>query len=372
MKGLWFRVEKRTNTHKLLVYTMPAASVALALGIGAVLLVLSHANPIEGYSAFFLGAFGSVYGGSEILVCAIPLTLCGLAVMLPLQARLWNIGAEGQLYMGALGATIIGLYLPPTTPAWIFLGLSIITAFLMGAIWGLIPGLLKAKIGVNEVISTLMLNYVTLDLVDYLVHGPLRDPHVFGFPLTPMIAEAARFTRYFHSRLHSGIFIALAAVIIIYFLVRKTLLGYELRFVGANPKAAITGGIDQMKVIVIAMLIAGGLAGLAGMGEIDGVQFRLRLGLSPGYGYTAIPVALVGQANPIGILGAALLFGTIYVGGAAMQQAIGIPVAIVQVIQALIILFLIAGNFLVRYRIRTKRQPRAKSGGEFVSRGEHI
>ena len=368
MKGLSLRVEKRDKAPRLLVYIVPFASAALALGIGALLLISSHVDPVKGYAAFFSGAFGSVYGITEILVKTIPLTLCGLAIMVPLKARLWNIGAEGQLYMGAFAAAIVDLHLPPTAPACVFLGLSIAAALLMGAVWGLIPGLLKAKLGVNEIITTLMLNYVALNWIAYLVYGPLKDPNVFGFPLTPMIAEAARFTRYFHSRLHGGIFIALASVIIVYFLVKRTQLGYELRFVGSNPRAAVAGGINQTKVIVTAMLVAGGLAGLAGMGEVAGVQLRLRLGLSPGYGFTAIPVALVGKANPIGILGAAFLFGTIYVGGASMQQTVGIPVAIVEVIQAVIVLFLIAGNFLVRYRIR--RQPRAGLGEGLASQEE--
>jgi len=362
MRNIGWRIEKRESTPKTLEYVVAIVSVALAFGVGAILLISYKVDLVKGYGAFFSGAFGSMYGITEILVKAIPLTLCGLAVMLPLRARLWNIGAEGQLYMGAFAAAIVGLYLPPDYPRYAFMVLSFAAALLMGGMWGLIPGILKARLGVNEIISTLMLNYVALHFIGYLVYGPLKDPHVFGFPLTPKIPDVARFARFFHSRLHSGIFIALAAIVFVYLLVDRTRFGYELRFVGANPDAAVAGGISHTKVVILAMLIGGALAGLAGMGEVAGVQFRLREGLSAGYGYSAIPVALLGKGNPIGVLGAAILFGSIYVGGAAMQQAAGIPVAIVDVIQALIIVFLIAGNSALRYRIKRRASGIVGSG----------
>lgn len=324
----------------------PVIIVLLALGAGMIPLLVTGNNPVIAYIALFQGAFGSKYGITETLVKAIPLILCGLAVSLPFQARFWNIGAEGQLYLGAMIATWVALTFT-RSPAFILLPFVILSGFLAGALWGLIPAFLKVRFQVNEIILTLMMNYIAINGSNYLVYGPLKDPKGFNFPVTAIFPEAAWLPRLPGTRLHAGIILAVAMVIIIYFILAKTRLGYEIKVVGANPQAALYGGIYVEKIILIVIFLGGGMAGLAGVGEVSGLQHRLRVDVSPGYGYTAIPVALLGKGHPVGVVFAALLFSALFVGGSNMQQITKVPVALVSIIQALVVLFVVAGEALM-------------------------
>lgn len=344
-------LQRRLTPSTSIHYFVPLLSVVLALIFGAFALLTIKVNPLHAYQAFITGALGSFYSFTEVCAKTIPLILCGLAVALPMKANLWNIGAEGQLYIGATFGGIAALSLS-SLPGYLLLPTIIVVGFASGAIWGLIAGFLKIKFKLNEILTTLMLNYVGVLLYKYFIFGPLRDEAAGGaFPHSAPLPEAARLARFFGSRMHAGLILALVAVFLIYLVMKKMRLGYEITFVGANPVAAQAGGINTAKIILMVMLIGGGLAGVAGISEVSGVQIRMREGISPGYGFAAIPIAFLGRGHPFGVVIAAFFFGIIFVGGSHMQLVMQVPVAIAEVIQALIILFIICGDFLTRYRI---------------------
>jgi simple sugar transport system permease protein len=278
-----------------------------------------------------------------------PLLLTGLAVLVAFRCGIWNIGAEGQLYIGALGAALAGI-LSDSLPTLIHLPLVMAAGFVFGAAYGALPGLMRAYRGANEIITTIMLNYVAIFIVSYLVTGPMRDPGLLlPQPQSPNIADAARLSRIISgTRAHSGIFIALVAAFVIFLLLWKTVTGYRIRAVGENSDAARFGGINVPRNIVLAMAISGGLAGLAGMVEVAGVRGYLIDNLSPGYGYTAIAVALLGGLHPAGVTLAAFFFAALLAGADGLQRSVGVPTATVLIIQGLVLVFVI-GRRAVRW-----------------------
>jgi simple sugar transport system permease protein len=282
------------------------------------------------------------------MVKAIPLMLAGLGVSLAFKMKLWNIGAEGQIYMGAFAASGVALSLGQLSGVAL-LPLMLAAGFAAGAIWALIPGVLRAFWQINETITTLMLNYVAIIWVDYLVYGPWKDPASLGFPLTPRFAAGAYLPVLGSSRVHAGLLIALIIAVVFYLVLKYTRWGYELRVVGESPEAARYAGIDVVKNIMLVMLISGGIAGLAGMIEISGITHRLQHGISPGYGYTAIIVAWLGRLHPIGIVLVAVLFGALLVGGFGVQTS-GIPFSIVLMLQGAVLFFLLAGEIFMQRR----------------------
>ncbi|MBD3305212.1 ABC transporter permease [candidate division KSB3 bacterium] len=342
----------RASISKRLKIFLPFGTIGLAILIGAIPLLFLQINPLAAYKSILVGSCGDLYSLSETLVKAIPLLLCGLAVALPLTANRWNIGAEGQFLMGGFGASVVALYLPQL-PGVVLIACMILAGFLSGALWGFIPGLLKARFNVSEIIVTLMMNYIALNWISFLVYGPLRDRHGYSnFPLSPKFVRHAWFPRMQGTRLHIGIYLALAAAVVLYIVIKKMRVGYEIRMLGANPQAAEYGGIHTTKLIILVMAGAGGLAALAGVGEVAALHHQLRQDIATGYGYTAIPVALLGKGHPLGIIVSAFLFAALLVGGSNMQQDFGVPVALVSIIQALVVLFIVAGETLQNYRIR--------------------
>jgi simple sugar transport system permease protein len=326
-----------------------AASVVAALIVGAVLILIAGANPLTGYSALFMGAFGSVHSVAEVLVKATPLILAGLGVALAFKAGYWNIGAEGQLLMGALGAVWVGLNVSGW-PMPVALPVMVVVGFVAGAAWGLIPGILQARLGVSEIITTIMLNYVAFLLVNFFVTGPMKEAEGF-MPQTDVIAASAVLPRLLMpTRLHAGILIALVTAIVIYWLMNRSTFGFRIRVVGASPEAAKYAGISVSQTWIVVSAVAGGLAGLAGMVEVSGVHQRLLEHISGGYGYTAIMVALLGWLHPLGVVLASVLFAAMRVGADAMQRATGVPVSLVYVIQALIILFVLGRGAIRHFR----------------------
>lgn len=347
-----FQLEPREQTSQAFKILWPVLTIILALGVGAIPLLWMRISPLIAYQSLFVGAFGNMYGISETFVKAIPLMLCGFAVALPLRANLWNIGGEGQFLMGAFGASATALYLPQL-PGLVLIPLMILAGFLAGMFWGLIPGLLTARFKISEIIVTLMLNYIALNWVAYLVYGPLRDRKgSLNFPVTPKFVEQAWFPRLPQTRLHIGLLLALAVAVILYIVLKKMNIGYELRIIGANPAVAQYGGIDTARMTILVLAFAGGIAALAGVGDVAALHHQLRKDIAIGYGYTAIPVALLGKGHPLGIILSAILFAGMLVGGSNMQQDLGVPVALVSVIQALVVLFIVAGDTLQKYRIR--------------------
>ncbi|WP_019003716.1 ABC transporter permease [Cohnella laeviribosi] len=329
---------------------MTIVSVVLALLLCAVFIAANGKNPVEVYGKMLRGAFGSEFGITETLVKAIPLLLCGLGVSIAYRISVWNIGAEGQFVAGAIAATAVTIYFPGL-PFYASIPLMIVFAIAAGGIWGALTAIPKTYFQVNELITSLMLNYVALLALDYVVFDPWRDPKGFNFPGTPMFTEAQTLPVLGDTRLHFGLVIALAAVALYAFMIRYTRWGYELRLIGANPEAANHAGINLKRNILIVMIVSGALAGIAGMSEVSGVAHRLMYGISPGYGYTAIIVAWIAKLHPLGLVAASVLFGGLIVGGYSVQT-LGLPSSISTMLQGAILFFLIAGNMAAKFRLR--------------------
>jgi ABC-type uncharacterized transport system permease subunit len=342
-------------------------------------LELSGASLLRAYSALFQGSIGSpgemvhgmgvylrtgdsrsflqaLYPLSESLVSATPYILAGLAVALGFRCGLFNIGAEGQLFIGALASVWVG-YSLKGLPWFVHLPLALLAGTLGGAIWGAIPGYLKAKTGAHEVINTIMLNYVAFRLSDYLLTGPMQRS---GFnPVSPQIERSAWLPKFFPDplRFHAGFFLALVVAAAVYVFLWKTTWGFEIRTVGANPDAARYAGISVTRNFVLAMALSGGLAGLAGANEVLGVNHYMAQAFSSGYGFDSIALALLGKSHPIGVVLASLLWGLLRAGAFRMQSRARIPIDIIGVIQAMVIVF-VAAPAVVRwiYRIRVKEE----------------
>ena len=315
------------------------AIVALAFAIGGVLILAIGANPLTAYGALIVAAFGSANGIAETMVKACPLLLAGLGIAVAYRARFWNIGAEGQIYAGGTAAALAGIYLSGLPPL-VHLPLTLLAGIAGGAAVGFIPGVLKARLKVNEVIVTLMLNYILIQLSGFLVHGPLRD-QASGITISPRLLESAWLPIIVpRTRFHLGILLALATALLLHWLLHKTVLGFRIRAVGANARAARTAGIPVESTIVLTMIISGALAGLAGATEVAGVQRRLVEAFSPGYGYLAIAVALLGNLEPLGIILSSILFAALLNGADAMQRTAGVPVPVIYIIEGLVILFI--------------------------------
>ncbi|MBI3763003.1 MAG: ABC transporter permease [Chloroflexi bacterium] len=284
--------------------------------------------------------------------------LTGLAIVLAFRASVFNIGAEGQIYMGALLAVLAGVYLK--LPSGIHLVVALLAGMLGGFLWSAIPGYLKATRGFNEVVVTIFMNYIAVAFVSYLVHGPMRESG-WNFQ-SRAVAETARLPIILPGTgLHLGLALALAAAAVVYVLLFHTTLGYRLRMVGYNAEAARYAGIRVTRITVISLALSGSLAGLAGAVEITGVQYRLLEGFSPGWGFDAIAVALVGQLHPVGTLLAALFFGALRTGANSMQTAVGLPVVAVYVIQGLTVLFMVAGTAVQHFSVRRVAPARAET-----------
>lgn len=317
--------------------TLAVLSFSLALLAGV--LHLAGYDAARALGALWRGSFGSTHAfASATLVRATPLLLAGLGVAIAFRAGIWNIGAEGQLLAGAIAATGLGI-LFGGAPRLVLLPLVLVAGALAGTLWASIAELLRRRRGVLEVISTIMLNFVALHLVGALVHGPLQEP-LGIYPQSAPIADAARLARIVPgTRLHAGFAIALLVAPLLWWWLRATAAGFRLRAVGAGADAArMAGGIDAARVAGMAFLVGGGLAGLAGAIEVSGVTFALYESLSPGYGYTAIVVALLGRLDPLAIVLSAILFGALESGALAMQRDAGIPSVVVTAIEAVLVL----------------------------------
>ncbi|MFX0169668.1 MAG: ABC transporter permease [Candidatus Hodarchaeota archaeon] len=316
-------------------------SIFLALLVAALIMIATGSNPLLAYSALLEGALSAP---DLIFSWATPLILTGLSVALAFKAGLFNIGAEGQLYIGSMVATILGIYLFFPIIIHPFICLAIGT--LCGAFWGMIPGLLKAYRGTHEVVSTMMLSFVAILLTEFLVSGPLREPGT-PFPQTMTILPSAVLPNVFGSPvLHAGIFISIIAAIFIYFFLGRTVSGYEMRAVGQNPTAAEAAGINSKKLIVLSLVMSGALSGLAGAAEILGQYRRFIIGWSGGIGFDGITVAVLGLNNPFGVIFAAVFFGFLRAGAVAMQTLAGVPVEMVNIIQGLVVLFVAAPKII--------------------------
>jgi simple sugar transport system permease protein len=331
---------------------IPLLSIATSLIIGAVIIYASGANVLRAYGGLWQGAFGRPRAIAETFVIATPYILTGLAVAFGFKCGLFNIGVEGQLYAGAISAAFIG-YAVRGLPHVIHLPLAMLVGVAGGAIWGAIPGYLKAKTGGHEVINTIMMNHIMLRLTDYLVKNPMLDREA-SIPRTPFIQETAKLPTLFPAfRLHWGFILALAAVFLIYFILQKTTVGFEIRTVGHNQKAARYAGMNVTKNFILAMAVSGGLAGLAGANEVLGLNHNLPAAFISGYGFDAIAIALLAKSNPFGIIPSAILWAALRNGAGLMQIRAGISIDLINIVQACVIMF-IAAPRIVRWLYRIK------------------
>lgn len=338
---------------------VPLLAVLTAFVVGGIVIAIAGGNPFSAYLGLLEGAFGSTKALSETAVWASPYIFAGLAVALAFKGGLFNIGAEGQLALGAVASAWVGYALPGLLgiklPAIIHLPLTVLAGVIAGGIWGAIPGWLKARTGGHEVINTIMMNYIALNMVSYLLNGPMKDPNPLNvIARTPEIAESARFAPIFSGyRMHWGFILAIVIAILVWFLLWKTTLGFEIRTAGANPDAGKYAGVNVGRTIVLSMTLSGMLAGMAGAIEVTALNYRHELGFSIGYGFDAIAIALLAKSHPLGVILSAILFGAMRNGGTRMQFLTQIPVDVISVIQALILLF-VAADAIVRFIFRIK------------------
>ncbi len=342
------RVAKPSLAAQVLV---PIVSILAALVVGGVIILMVGENPVTVYRTMFEGAFGSSYKRSETLVKMIPLLLTGLGVSVAFRMQLWNIGAEGQFYFGAIFATGVALFALPDAGSWVVIPAMMVAGLVGGALWGAIPGVLRGYLGVNETITSLMLNYVAILFSSWLVHGPWKNPAGFGFPGTETFAAATYLPTWGTTRVHLGLAFGLVAAVILYLVLQRTRWGYEISIAGNSERVAKYAGMATARNIVVVMIVSGALAGLAGMAEVGGIGHSLQRDLSPGYGYTAIIVAWLGRLNPFGIILVAYLLAALMVGGEQIQLSLGLSSAIAPMLQGIILFFLLGGDLLTRYRI---------------------
>jgi simple sugar transport system permease protein len=341
---------------------LPVFATFAALAVGAVMLLILGANPIQAYGALLEGAFGSGNALAETAVKAVPLLLVGLGICIAFRASVINIGGEGQMIVGALFATVVGLALPGW-PGWVVISLAILAGFLGGAIWGAIPGALKAYFSVNEILSTVMMNAIAVQLMNYLLRGPLIDPAqaelASKIPQTAALEEAFRLPRLVPTRLHLGALIAVVLAFLVYILLWRTTLGYRIRAVGQNPDAARYGGIRVRRHIVIALLLSGAFAGLAGCFQVYGLNYRMitdgsATGFTASAGFNGIVAALFGQLHPIGTIPASFFFGALLVGANKLQRVMQVPSSYILALNGLVVIFVVSSELWRRRRQRKR------------------
>lgn len=352
--------EKRQTVSRQAVMLVPVISFVVSLLIGALLLLASGADPLITYAAMLRGTFGSSYSISETLVKAIPLMLTGLGVAIAFRMQFWNIGAEGQLVLGGVAAAWVALFLNGVLPDALLLPAALLAGMAAGAAWAGIPAGLKAYLGVDETLTSLMLNYVAILMASNLYYGPWRDPQGFGFPGTAQFPPAAWLPRLW-GRAHWGLIFAAIAALMLWFILNRTRWGFELKIIGENKTAARYLGINIARNILLALLLSGALSGLAGACEVTAVARRLQHGLAMGYGYTAIIVAWMAQLNPIAVPFVAVLMGALLVGGDQVQMRMGLPASMGLVLQGMILFPMLAGSLFTDYRLRIIRHTEASA-----------
>lgn len=342
-------------------FAVSLGAILVALFFGGIVILLAGGDPWRSYVHIAKASFGDLGVFSDTIVKATPLILVGLACSVAFRMRLWNIGAEGQFFLGAFGASAVILIpiLPPTAPGWLFFLTTMIAGSLAGALWAFVPGYLKAKLNVNEIITTLMMNYIALSLINYFIFAVWTEG---GFQMSPMFPKSAWLPRLtdFGSQVpalrglttHAGLIVGLVMSVVVWLIIYRSRWGYEIRLIGDNPRAARYAGINITRNTVLVMMLSGALAGLAGVSEITGVVHRLQSAISPGYGFTGIIIAWLAKLNPFAVIVVSILFGALILAGREIQPS-GVP----KMIQGIILVSLIASDFLLRYRIRIERIP---------------
>lgn len=353
----WLKIERRPVASGRTVFIVSVSAILAALLVAAIFFAAYGVSPIYAYHLILRGALGNVHGFSETIRRMIPLLLCGVGLTVAFRALFWNIGAEGQILMGAIAAAGVALF--SGLPGPLLLVAMFIAGFLAGAAWGLIPAALKAKLGLNDVITTLMLNYVAMYIVLWLVHGPWKGASMRGYAYTDMFPNAAQLPMIGSTSIHwPTLMLGFIAAVVMYILVNRTRSGFEIRVVGENAEASRFAGISQFKTTMLVMFLSGGLAGFAGVGEVAGIYHRLLDPgqISMGYGYTAIIVAWLARRNPLAVIVTSFFFGILMAGGDVIKIQLRLPFQLINVFNGLIMFFLIGSELLMHYKISIRRR----------------
>lgn len=346
------RLEPKPAPSLVETLTYPLVAVAATFVIASLLVLAAGASPLSVFGLVIKGAAGSRFALLETLTRATPLIFTGLAVAVAFRAKLWNIGAEAQLYAGALMTVVLGTGALPL-PAPILIPLLMIAAMAAGAALLLGPAIMKTRLGVDEVVTTLLINFIMLLFISMLLEGILKDPMGMGWPRSPKIIADAQLPKLIaRTRLHLGFVIAILAAVVVWIIMKKTTLGYEMRAVGHNAEAARFAGIPVNKVLMKTALLSGGLAALGGFSEVAGLKSNLTLDLSPGFGYTGIVVAMLAMLNPLGVVAAAIFVAGIFVGADAMSRTAGVPSYIADVMVATALLTMVVAIMMTRFKVR--------------------
>jgi len=349
------RIEARPEPSVNMVYAAPLIAVTLTMIAGVFLFMMMGKDPGLALYTFFVEPVSNFTGIAELLVKATPLTLIGVGLSVGFRANVWNIGAEGQLTMGALAGGAVALYFYEMDGFYI-LPLMVIASVLGGMAWASIPAFLRTRFNANEILTSLMLTYVALLILSYLIHGPMKDPEGMGFPESRLFSDSALLPILIEdTRLHLGWIFALAAVATVWVMFSRHIIGFQIRVIGMAPRAAAFAGFKESKLIWLSFLAAGAAAGVAGLSEIAGPLGQIVPSLSPGYGFTAIIVAFLGRLHPLGILMAALLMALSYLGGENAQITMNMPNAVTGVFQGMLLFFLLGSDVLIKYRLRFGR-----------------
>jgi general nucleoside transport system permease protein len=348
-------LEKRAPLPNWAKTLIPVLAVLMTLILAAIPILIAGGNLGKSYFYLFYGALGKRSNIIETCVKASPLIFTGLAVAFAFRAKFWNIGAEGQLMAGAIMATWVGINFPGL-PAYIHLPLIIVCGFLAGGLWASIPALLKTRFQVDDVVTTLLFNYVMLHVMGALLFGPLQQPRS-SWPRSPAILMSAEYPKLIaRSRFHIGILLAVLAVFLVWFLNQKTVFGYQAKAVGVNQRAAFFGGINTRRVTLFTAIISGGLAAMAGIGEVCAIHYHLLMDVSPGYGYSGIVIAMLGNLHPLGVLLSSFFFSIIIVGAQTMSRMTGVPTYIAEVIQGMALIVMLVALLLTEYKIKVVKQ----------------
>lgn len=352
------RLERRPRTSRAALAIAPVGAVLFTMAVSALLVLWAGAPVGRTYALLLSGGFGSVFAWSETLTRAIPLILTGLSATVAFKARLFNIGAEGQLYAGALAAIAVGGMHGGTGlewPVWLLFPLMMLAAALAGALLLLGPALMKNKLGVDEVVTTLLFNFIVLLGVGALLDGAMKDPTAMGWPQSVALQPDLELGKLIaQTRVHTGLLWAVSLAVIVWAIFRHTVLGFDIRALGANPRAAAFAGVPVTRTVVLTALLSGALAGLAGAIEVAGRTSYVTLDMSPGYGYSGIVIAMLAGLHPLGVLAAAVFVAGVLVGADTMSRAVGVPTYIADVIVATSLIAVLVATLLTQYRVRWK------------------
>jgi len=361
---LKLRIEKRKDLPFYMNILVPVVSIIFSLLVMGIILLIffqrsgmswgqAFSETLSAYGEMFSWPFGNVYGIYQTLLKMVPLAFVGLGLSFAYRMKIWNIGGEGQLYMGAFAATWGALFLfNGIENKFLMITLILLMGAAFGALWAAIPAFMKAFAKTDEIVVTLMLNYVAIFWVDYLVYGPWKDPKGYNFPLTAEYPESAKLPTMFNGEVHVGIIMVIVLAVILQYVYSRTSWGFNSAIAGDNQKAAKYAGINIGFYTIVALLVSGAIGGMGGAVQMMGIQHRLQHGFSPGYGYTAIIIAWLAKLNPLAILLVSFLFGGLLVGNEQLQMFYRLPLALIYIFQGLVLFSLMGGEAIFNYRIR--------------------